>query len=108
MGVAIMYKTGLYLMGVALALAFLGIFFSDPSGQMPDRLNLFRMALRGLEVQMIRLSADPPRYLVRRAGARLAARVHGAGAAGRGAGHRGTRTPARLASHRQDMQGELR
>ncbi|GAA0834832.1 MAG: hypothetical protein CL858_34115 [Cupriavidus sp.] len=64
MGVAIMYKTGLYLMGVALALAFLGIFFSDPSGQMPDRLNLFRMALRGLEVQMIRLSADPPRYLV--------------------------------------------
>lgn len=59
-----MYRIGFWLMGLALLLAVLGVFFSDPSGQLPDRLNLFRMALHGLEVRMFRLSADPPRYLV--------------------------------------------
>ncbi|MEN7530207.1 hypothetical protein [Cupriavidus sp. DL-D2] len=59
-----MRKCGFLFMVVALWLAVIGIFFSDPSGQMPDRLNLFRMALQGLEVQMFRTGGDPPRYLV--------------------------------------------
>jgi len=59
-----MHKCGFLLMVGALWLAVLGIFFSDPSGQMPDKLNLFRFALQGLEVQMFRTGGDPPRYLV--------------------------------------------
>lgn len=59
-----MHKCGVVMMAGALWLAVLGIFFSDPSGQMPDKLNLFRLAMRGLEVQMFRTGSDPPRYLV--------------------------------------------
>ncbi|TXI78484.1 MULTISPECIES: hypothetical protein [unclassified Cupriavidus] len=60
-----MYRVGTWLVGAALALAALGVFFSDPSeGPLPERLNLFRIALHGLEVQMVRIASDPPRYLV--------------------------------------------
>ncbi|RZT36811.1 hypothetical protein [Cupriavidus agavae] len=59
-----MRKCGFLLMVGAMWLAVIGIFWSEPSGQMPDKLNLFRFALHGLEVQLFRTAADPPRYLV--------------------------------------------
>lgn len=58
-----MYKLGFWLMAIAFWLAVLGIFFSDPSGQTPEKMNLFQIAMH-LEVQMFRTSGDPPRYLV--------------------------------------------
>ncbi|CAG9164499.1 hypothetical protein [Cupriavidus pampae] len=58
-----MYRIGVWLMGGALALAALGLFFSDPSGKMPEKINLIRVAL-GLEVQMFKVSDSPTRYLV--------------------------------------------
>ncbi len=61
---AIVHRCGLWLMAAALGLAAVGIFFSDPSGQMPEKLNLFRFAMRGLEVQLFRTGVNPPRYLV--------------------------------------------
>ncbi|WP_423193783.1 hypothetical protein [Cupriavidus sp. H18C2] len=59
-----MRKSGFLLMVGAMWLAVIGIFWSDPSGQTPDKLNLFRFALHGLEVQLFRTGGDPPRYLV--------------------------------------------
>lgn len=59
-----MQKCGFLLMVTAMWLAVAGVFFSNPSGQMPDRINLFRMALRGLEVQLFQTGDHPPRYLV--------------------------------------------
>ncbi|RLK31629.1 hypothetical protein [Cupriavidus plantarum] len=58
-----MYRIGLWFIGAACGLAALGVFFSEPSGRMPERINLIRVAL-DLEVQMIRLSEAPTRYLV--------------------------------------------
>jgi predicted membrane channel-forming protein YqfA (hemolysin III family) len=60
-----MRRCGTWFMSIALALAALGIFFSDPSGRPHEKLNLFRMALHGLEVQMFQTADVPPSYLVR-------------------------------------------
>lgn len=59
-----MHKCGFLMMVAAMWLAVIGIFWSAPSGQMPEKMNLFRLAMRGLEVQLFRTSIDPPRYLV--------------------------------------------
>ncbi|WP_223851715.1 MULTISPECIES: hypothetical protein [Cupriavidus] len=58
-----MYRIGVWLIGAACAIAALGVFFSEPSGRMPEKINLLRVAL-GLEVQMFKLSDAPARYLL--------------------------------------------
>lgn len=64
-GETVMRRCGIWLMSVAMALAALGVFFSDPNGRPHEKLNLFHIALHGLEVQMFRTGAEPPQYLVR-------------------------------------------